>query len=183
VRSGDNQARQGMPDLDPTLEIGPSLNIALHRSAATRMELRLPVRTVAAADLPHVRHAGWLFQPSINVDVRAPLGYAGWKLGLQAGPVFSDRRYNRYFYAVDPAFATPERRAYQPGGGFAGTQLIAALSRRFPGFWLGGFAKWDSLDSAVFADSPLVTAKRHFTAGFAISWILGRSERMVDARE
>src|SRR3977135_832036 len=28
----DDNARRGMPDLDPTLEIGPSLNIALYRS-------------------------------------------------------------------------------------------------------------------------------------------------------
>lgn len=32
IDSNDNHARRGMPDLDPTLEIGPTLNFALWRS-------------------------------------------------------------------------------------------------------------------------------------------------------
>jgi outer membrane scaffolding protein for murein synthesis (MipA/OmpV family) len=182
VDSGKNDARRGMPNLDATLEIGPGLNLKLMESGdrRTRMELRLPVRGVFASDFSHVRQVGWVFQPQVNVDVRDPLGNAGWKLGLLAGPVYSDRRYNRYFYAVEPAFATAARPAYAAGGGYGGVQVIAALSKRYPGFWVGAFVKLDSLHGAAFAHSPLVTDQQGVAAGFSIAWILGQSKTTVE---
>jgi outer membrane protein len=183
VDSDDNDARRGMPDLDATLEIGPSLNVKLMETAErkTQVELRLPARAVLASDFSYVRQVGWVFQPNISVDVRDPLGHAGWKLGLLAGPIFSDRRYHRYFYEVAPAFATAARPAYSPGGGYAGTQLIGALSKRYREFWVGGFVKWDTLHGAAFEDSPLVKDRLGFAAGFSIAWVLGESKKMVEA--
>jgi MipA family protein len=177
VQSSHDRARQGMPDLYPTLEIGPSLNLFLSRSPKSKLELRLPLRAAIASDFSHARYAGLLFQPTLNLDIGEVLGH--WNAGLQGGPLFTQQRYNRYFYAVDPIFATADRPAYEPGGGYAGTQFIAALSRRYPRFWIGGFAKWDSLNGAVFNDSPLVKARSNFTAGFAVSWILGTSAETV----
>jgi outer membrane scaffolding protein for murein synthesis (MipA/OmpV family) len=183
VDSGKNDARRGMPDLDATLEIGPGLNLKLMETGdhRTRVELRLPVRAVFASDFSHVRHVGWMFQPQVNADIRDPLGNAGWKLGLLAGPVFSDQRYNRYFYSVEPAFATAARPAYSAGGGYGGVQMIAALSKRYREFWVGAFVKWDSLHGAAFADSPLVKDKQGMAAGFSIAWILGESKTRVEA--
>ena len=185
VKSSENAARQGMPDLDPTLEVGPSLNISLLRSADSKstLELRLPVRAVFASDFSYVDFVGWVFQPTLNVDTRDFLGYPGLKLGLLAGPVYSSGEYNRYFYAVDPAFATASRPAYSPDGGNGGAQFIAALSKRFQDFWIGGFAKWDTLNGAVFAGSPLVTAKQNFSAGLAMAWVIDKSKTRVETNE
>jgi MipA family protein len=182
VKSSENAARQGMPDLDGTLEIGPSLNFSLLKSAdrKTSLELRLPVRGVLASDFSYVDFVGWVFQPTLNVDTRDLFGYTGWKLGFLGGPVYSDGRYNRYFYAVDPAFATATRPAYSPGGGYGGAQFIAALSKRHRDFWIGGFAKWDTLNGAVFADSPLVTARQSWSGGIAIAWMVDESKARVE---
>lgn len=178
VKSSGNDARRGMPDLDPTLEIGPSLNLALHRSPGNRtvLELRFPLRPVI--DI-HADYQGYVFQPQLALDVRDPAGYTGWNLGLLAGPVFADERYHQYIYGVDPAYATELRPAYSARGGYAGSQLIGALSKRFPRYWVGGFVKWDSFQGAVFEDSPLLRVSHNFTAGFAISWIFARSRTMV----
>lgn len=182
VDSKDNDARRGMPDLDATLEIGPSLNVLLTwtEDRKTRLELRLPVRAAFATDFSHVNLAGWVFQPNLNVDVRDAFGHAGWNLGLLAGPMFADKRYNQYFYGVDPAFATAARPAYNAAGGYAGTQLIVALSKRYRAFWVGGFAKWDTVNNAVFADSPLVKTNHGFAVGVAAAWILGESSTQVE---
>jgi len=182
VDSNENAARRGMPDLDATLEIGPALNVLLMQSEKhkTRVELRLPVRAVLASDFSYIRQVGWVFQPHVNADVADALGYEGWNLGLLAGPLFTDRRYNRYFYAVEPSFATANRPAYSAGGGYAGTQLIAALSKRYREFWVGGFVKWDTLNRAAFADSPLVKDRQSFAAGFAVAWILRESKIRVE---
>lgn len=178
VKSSDNRARQGMPDLDPTLEIGPSLNLFLHRSAKKKaiLDLRLPVRPVI--DI-HANYQGYVFQPQLNLDVHDLGGNGGWNLGLVAGSIFADRRYHQYFYGVDPAYATAARPAYTAHGGYAGSQVICALSKRFPDFWVGGFVKWDNLRGATFEDSPLVKSTRTFTVGFAVSWIFAKSKNLV----
>jgi outer membrane scaffolding protein for murein synthesis (MipA/OmpV family) len=185
VDSSKNDARRGMPDLDATLEIGPALNVLLARSddRKARLELRLPVRAVLASDFSYVRQVGWMFQPNLNLDVADPLGYGGWNLGLLAGPLFTDRRYNRYFYAVEAPFATASRPAYSAGGGYAGTQLIAALSKRYRRFWVGGFVKWDTLNGAAFEDSPLVRDRQGLAAGFSIAWVLGESKTLVETKQ
>jgi len=182
VNSSENEARKGMPDLDATVEIGPALNVLLQQSddRKARLELRLPVRAVLASDFSYVRQVGWVFQPNLNLDIRDVLGNAGWKTGLQGGPIFSDRRHNRYFFGVDPAFATADRPAYSPGGGYSGTQFTASLSKRFREFWVGGFARWDVLSNAVFADSPLVKTEQNFSAGIAVAWMLGESKARVE---
>ena len=178
VKSSDNQARQGMPDLEPTLEIGPSLNLFLLHSEAkkTYLDLRLPLRPVI--DI-HAKYQGYVFQPQLNLDVRNLGGNAGWNLGIAAGPIFADQRYHQHFYGVDAAYATAARPAYTARGGYAGSQFITALSKRFSHYWVGGFVKWDALHGAVFEDSPLVKTKQNFTAGFAVSWIFAESKTQV----
>jgi len=178
VKSADNRARQGMPDLDPTLEVGPSLNLFLLHSEPkkTYLDLRLPLRPVIDIN---AKYLGYVFQPQLNLDVRDPGGNAGWNLGVAAGPIFADQRYHQHFYGVDPAYATAARPAYTARGGYAGSQFISALSKRFPRYWVGGFVKWDNLHGAVFEDSPLVKRQQNFTAGFAVSWIFAESKTLV----
>ena len=62
---------------------------------------------------------------------------------------------------------------------YGGMQFIVALSKRFPSFWVGGFARYDTLHGAAYDESPLVTSKRYAAAGFAIAWILGESKERV----
>lgn len=181
VKSSDTPARAGMPDLDPTLEMGPSLNLTLSKSADgnRKLDLRLPLRYAVGSAFSSFHGVGWLFQPQLNLDQRNISSLPGWNLGLLAGPIFADKRYHQYFYGVGPQYATTTRPAYRADGGYAGMQFIAALSKRYPNYWVGGFVKLDNLDHAVFADSPLVKSKTNLSGGFAISWIFGKSKVMV----
>lgn len=181
AKSSDSAARQGMPDLDGTLELGPSLNVHLYyaEDKKTNFDLRMPLRAVTATDFSHFQQTGWLFQPQLNLDIH-DVAHSGWNLGLVSGVIFSDRRYNQYFYDVAPQYATATRPAYTAAGGYAGTQFIVAVNNRQNGRWMGGFMKWDNLNGAVFADSPLVETKQYFTIGFAVTWVLDHSEKMVE---
>lgn len=185
VKSKNNRARRGMPDLDPTLELGPSLNLTAFESADKRqtLELRLPLRAVIASDFKHVTYEGLVFQPQLNLDTRHFLGHTGLNLGLAVGPVFADRRYHHFIYGVDAPFATADRPAYQGRAGYAGTNFVAALSKRFPNYWVGGFVKYDTLRGAVFDDSPLLKSKNGFTAGVGIAWVFAESKTKVEARD
>ncbi len=185
VKSSENDARRGMDDLDPTLEFGPSFNVHLHknRDSSVELDLRLPLRTVFATDLRSFRQTGWVFEPRLNLDVRNKLLGPGWNLGLAAGPLFGTRRNYQYFYGVDSQFATPSRPAYQAKGGYGGMQFLAAVSKRYPKFWVGGFASLTNLNGAAYEDSPLVKTKNSFAAGIAMSWIFSESKTMVEAKE
>lgn len=184
VRSSEIRARQDMPDLKPAVEAGPSLEMNLWRAddRRARLDLRLPVRGALTVS-SDPRYIGLQFFPHLNVDVHDPAGARGWNLGLLAGPVFTDSRYNRHFYSVAREFATAERPAYEARAGFGGAQFIVALSKRFSRFWVGGFARYDTLRGAAFEDSPLVTSKRYAAAGIGISWIAGESSRRVPVGE
>lgn len=184
VPSSDTVARAGMPKLDATFEVGPQVQFHLYydEKKETNVDLRLPLRPAIATNFSHFQHIGWVFQPRLNLDLKN-LRQSGWNLGTAIGPVYGDRRYNQYFYSVDTQYATPSRPAYAAAGGYAGYQLTFALSKRFPGYWTGGFVRWDDLGSAVFADSPLVTARHTFTFGWAITWVLDKSSEMVEVSD
>ena len=184
VRSGENRARDGMPDLKPSIELGPSLEVNLWRAADRRakVDFRIPVRGAMTIE-SRPRFVGTQVFPHVNLDLHDPMGMTGWNLGMLAGPVFTDSRYNRYFYEVRPQYATASRAAYTPDGGYAGTEFIVGLSKRFPKFWIGAFARYDTLRGARFEDSPLVTSKRYVAGGIGISWILGQSSQRVRVNE
>ncbi len=184
VRSSSDGARRGMPDLLPTVSFGPAVELHLWRSASRtmRLDLRAPLRTVFDVERSP-RQIGWLVTPVLNLDVADLPQWHGWKLGVQSGPIFADRRYNRTYYGVDAQYATPQRPAYVAHGGYSGSQLTLALSQRFARYWVGGFARVDNLHRAVFADSPLVQRQTNVSVGIGMAWILGVSTRMVDSDE
>jgi hypothetical protein len=170
-----------MPDLDPTFEIGPSLNVVLARpSDRQTLKLKLPVRSVIATDFGGTQQAGWIFNPHLNLDSRDVFG--GWNTGLSVGPLFGNRKYHAYYYEVAPEFATPSRPAYSASGGYSGTLVIASLSRRFERVWMGGFIRYDNLSGAAFDDSPLVETRHSVMGGFAVAWIFKKSSSVVNRR-
>ena len=185
VDSSSNQARRGMPDLDPTVEFGPLLTFVLarDRESQRRLDLRLPLRAVIATDLSHAHRAGWVFHPQASVGLRPALAGGRWNVGLQTGPMFATSRYHQYFYGVDGQFATPERPEYTARGGYSGWSLLGSISRRFDRFWVGGFARYDYLRGATFEDSPLMRRQASLMAGIGIAWILAESSKTVDVPE
>jgi MipA family protein len=180
----NDSARHGMPDLRSTLEIGPALDAHLWQSADERVKLnlRLPLRAAFTAQAVP-RYVGLTFAPNLSIDLAQFRGEYGWKLGVLAGPLFANRHYDEYFYTVAPQYATAGRPAYAAPGGYAGTQTLIALTRRYPKFWIGAYARHDSLAGASFADSPLVKRDSYWTVGCGIAWMISASARMVESPE
>lgn len=178
----NNGARLGMPNLDPTFEIGPSMNIMLYQTESNQaqVELRLPVRAVIGSDFSYFRSVGWIFQPLLNLDVQNAFDLTGWSLGTAIGPIFTDRRYNQYFYGIDSQYSLADRPAYSAHGGYAGMQFVIAMTKRSSAYWTSGFVKLDTLRGAAFEQSPLVKTKQYATVGFAITWIFAESSTKVE---
>lgn len=178
--SEDIRVRAGMPDLRANFELGPQLNVTLWQTENHNRQLKLllPVRVAYTLER-NPQSLGWVVHPKLNLDLADLAALPGWNVGLQAGPLFGDRKQHQYFYGVDAAYATAERPAYTASGGFAGMQYLIGVSKRYPRHWVGAFVRYDSLKGASFVDSPLVRERNYYAAGFAVSWILGESNTRV----
>lgn len=178
VDSEQNGTREGMPDLDATFEIGPSLKLTLHQSDPLELRLNLPYRYVYASDFSHLDSHGTLFNPNLSLSYSKR-----WNLGVSAGPLYGSHDYHDYYYSVAPAYATATRPAYQAGGGFSGMRYTLSFSQRYKRFWLGGFLRYDDMRDAVFRDSPLLSQERSWMGGLSFAWFFKHSERLVQVDE
>jgi outer membrane protein len=185
VDSSKNEARRGMPDLDPTFEIGPSLDITLLESKQDRYKLKLtlPVRAVFATDFSSVSHEGWVLSPRLNFEKDNIIAGSGVTLGISAGPMFGSSDYHRYYYTVEPEYATPSRPAYSAHDGYTGSTLTIGLNKGFNQLVFNAFFSMDHLHGAVYEDSPLVKTKNSYMYGFTVSWIFLKSEKLVAAEK
>jgi len=185
VSSNGDSPRKDMPDLDPTAELGPSLEIRCWQNHDHRRKLwlNLPLRSAISVSINKVAHQGWTFSPFIEYTVESP--HPGdWKLGLAWGPLYADKSYHDYFYAVDPAYVTTTRPEYSASGGYSGNRVTLTLQRNIGDLWIGAFVRYDDLDNAAFLDSPLVNTRYYLASGLAFTWIFSKSETMVSvARE
>lgn len=182
VESSKNAARLGMPDLDPTFELGPQLEICLSADCRReeRLSFRLPVRAVLATDFRHIDGAGWVANPYFNYDNPGLLP-GGWNFGLGTGLLYGSKKNHEYYYGVPAAYATPSRPAYEARAGYGGWRTLLTTSRRFDRYWVGAFARYDNLSGTAFEDSPLVRVRHSFMAGIGVAWILGHSRQRVEA--
>ena len=181
VKSDDNDARAGMPDLDPTFELGPALRIKLLDSKENKylLSAALPLRAVFSTDFRSVRYEGWVFSPRLNFEKGDVIPGTGLYLGVSAGPIFGDRGYHKYFYEVEQAYARVNRPAYSPGAGYSGSTLTVGLGKNYKQFMFHTFVSADFLQGAVFEESPLVMTKTSWMGGFSVTWVFLKSEKTV----
>ena len=82
VRSKNNRAREGMADLLPTLELGPSFIWKIAETPTEQWRLLLPVRAVLGSNLKHTQGAGLVFAPRLNWNHSAK---NDWNVGAAFG--------------------------------------------------------------------------------------------------
>jgi outer membrane scaffolding protein for murein synthesis (MipA/OmpV family) len=183
VNSEDNAARRGMPDLKPTFELGPSLELHVWRSTDERVKLDvvMPVRIPITIE-SSPQSLQWTVAPRLNIDFDN-VGRTGWNFGAGIGPVFAADRFHDYYYSVPARFATAARPEYHADGGYSGMHALVGLSKRYPNYWVGAFLRYDWLGGAEFEDSPLVRTKSSVAGGFGIAWMIRESKRRVDVDE
>lgn len=168
-------ARRGMPKLLPTFEIGPSLEWRFSEVGG-HWDLRLPVRAVAAADLDEFERIGWLTYPHLRYGQGRRWGDWTVEGAASAGPVWASRDYHRYFYRVEPQYATPQRPAYEPAGGYSAARTTAYVGLRHGAWRMGLGISHDTLAGAVMRDSPLVETGDATTIGFGVFYTLWQRE-------
>jgi outer membrane scaffolding protein for murein synthesis (MipA/OmpV family) len=175
AHADDVDARRGMPDLGTLVEFGPRVRYRFADwGAAGRMRFELPLRAVIEAR-GGLRRQGWTTEPRLVWEKRGE--QARWTVEAQLGAVFGDRRINRYFYEVQPQYATLARPAYaaDPGLMLVRTGLFGTW-RMNPDLRLFGFVRYESYAGAANQDSPLMRRSTGASAGIGFAWTLARSQ-------
>lgn len=174
VNSSHDDARQGMPNLDPTVGAGPELRILLSDPARQNRQIyiELPVQAIFAVNFFYIHDKGFLFHPHLGYREQLNSHLGHWDFGATLGPLFATNRYHRYFYSVAPRYARAGRPAYSAPGGYSGSRAAAGVFFRRGRLGLGVYARYDYLGGAAFQDSPLVKRNYSLMVGTAILWRL-----------
>lgn len=168
ARSSHVAARDGMPDLGLLVEFGPRVKVKL----ADRLRLELPLRAVMELH-GGVRRQGTTFEPKLVFETRES---AAWSYAASLSVVFGDRGINRYFYEVQPQYATAARAAYGAGAGLMLVRAGLSGSYRLNNdVRLFGYVREESTAGAANRDSPLVKKSNGASIGAGVMWTLGRS--------
>lgn len=182
INSDDNEARTGMPDLETQLEIGPQLTVNLFDSDWTdegrrRLRLLFPVRHVGATDFKSYEDLGVLFQPTLTYRRQWP-GDRQISFSTSLAATWASEGVQDYYYEVDPAFATPNRPAYDAEGGYLGAHLQISGRREVrPGLHLYATYRLRSLAGAANEESPLHREDLTHAVSLSVVWTALRSDR------
>ena len=175
AHASDVDARRGMPDLGTLVEFGPRLKYKFADwGEAGRMRFELPLRTVIEAR-GGLRRQGWTTEPRLVWEKRGEA--ARWTMEAQLGAVFGDRRINRYFYDVQPQYATAARPAWAANGGLMLVRTgLFGTWRMNPDLRVFGFVRYESYAGSANRDSPLMRRSTGASAGIGFAWTLARSQ-------
>ena len=174
----DNELREGMPDIDPTFEIGPSLNIALDGNVEDDGWLfRLPIRAVTALNTSGPEYVGYVINPKITYLDRTE---SGWRTSTSVGALWGSEKYHDYFYEVAPEFTQMNRPFYDAQSGFSGYYFKTSFGQ-LAGDWRWAVSlRYDNLSGTDFSDnSPLVETDDYFSLSFILVRMLKESKRSV----
>jgi outer membrane protein len=178
AESDDNDARQGMPDLDYLGEVGPRLQITLAKAARdAKIDLEMPLRAVFSTDLSDLNYRGIVFHPQLAYQHENFFGRdLRFKLGI--GPIFASSELMDYFYEVEPRYATASRPAYSADAGYLGSEVglrvVKKVTGRFQVFGLGNLGLYYG---AANEDSPLFRDDMTWSVGIGAAWSFYQSKR------
>jgi outer membrane scaffolding protein for murein synthesis (MipA/OmpV family) len=182
AHSDDVEARRGMPDLGTLLEFGPRVKYKFaDLGEYGRLRLDLPLRAVIEAR-GGLRRQGWTTEPRLVWEQRGEQGR--WTLEAQLGAVFGDRRINRYFYEVEPQYATADRPAYRADAGLMLVRTgVGGTLRLNPDLRLFSFLRYEMYSGAANSDSPLMRKSTGVSAYVGLAWTFARSQERARASE
>lgn len=176
VDSAENEAREGMADLDYLLELGPRFTWRfLPESEIYDLDLELAARAVFSTDIKNWRYQGIAIEPTLNFRRNRLLG-RDLNAIFWISPLFGLDGLNDYFYEVRPADVRPGRPQFDADDGYLGTEVSAGFSwgisqqlRAFGGVQVGYWEHAANDDSPLFREDVTVTLGGGLRWSFLVS--------------
>ena len=164
----DNPDRAGMPQLAPTLEIGPSLDYRLDEGERWSLRARLPVRATISSD--GFQWVGAVVAPHLRYDYDQKLGGSNLFYLASLGGTWASSEYHQYYYGVAPQYAVnPSRPAYDAPSGYSGARATLSATWRLGKWRVGAFASNDWLEGVAFDASPLLKTRDNLAGGLFVT--------------
>ena len=167
-----SKIREGMPDLDPSGQLGPSLLYTFYKKNGFLLEMNLPIRAVVSTDFKGIDYRGYVYEASVSMEYENEQGY---HFDFSTGAVWGDSRYLNYVYGVPKSMATTTRNAYEAEAGYLGFRTSLGFAKKFDKFWLGAFLQNYNLNNSSIDGSPFLREKSALYGGFALSYLFDKS--------
>jgi len=176
VNSKDSDAREGMPDLDLVIQVGPSLEITLagDRFKPSHFRLELPLRAAVATDLSSAEMVGWTFEPRLTYETRRPYR-TGFTYLVSGGLRFSTAELHQYYYDVESSFVTPVRSEFNSEGGYSGLFVDYIANWRTDDLIFFALLRYQNIGQSAFEDSPLIEQNDYLMFGVGVTWVFARN--------
>lgn len=167
----DNRARAGMPDLDYLFGVGPQLVYKGWDAWPGAPRVHLKVTAMGSTNFRHLHGRGFEFDPELRWRFTPAALGAGSTLILSLQSSWASAPLQRYYYQVDPEYATSWRPAYDAKAGYLGSEARVAYNKHLSDT-LGWFvaARAMTLAGAANADSPLLRSKTNYGVGVGVVW-------------
>lgn len=185
ANSEDTPLRAGMPDLDYLLELGPKADVRIWEhdlgdGQSSRLNWSTALRLAVSTDFSSIRSRGPVLGTELSYRRSGLLG-GSTTFSASVDATWTGEKMMDYIYAVDPAFVTPERAAYDAKAGYLGTSLSVGIGRRFNKDVLAFLGVAVTLhDGAKNVDSPLFESSSNTGIYGGISWTIKQSKETID---
>ncbi len=179
--SDDNEAREGMDELDALLEIGPALRFYFWDMGEWNsfyMQANLRAATsIGFDDGVDMAYQGFTSVFNMTYLNSTLLKKQNIRFHLNGGFKFSNSEFHSYFYDVSSEFVTAERAKYDADGGYGGLHLSGSIVKEFSSkFLFGVYGRWANNSGTVYEDSPLMREDNNYVLGAMLIWKIGESE-------
>ncbi len=178
VNSNDNRLREGMPDLNPILEIGPSVKWKLLNRDNQQWQLELPLRWAHSIDGSDIEQQGWISTPQLSFSHETEMNR--WRFSM--GAVYGNQQFQDYFYKVAPEHASAQRPEFQSSNGLMAYRSTLSYEKRIKDIVIGAYAAYYDMSDSASRNSPLLADKGNISVALRIAWVLRKSKKMVKAR-
>ncbi len=176
VNSEDNSAREGMDDLDPAFELGPSLTYKWTLNSPHKITSHLKTRALISIG-GGMHYQGWVFNPELRWEFQQ---HASLRWGATLESLYASADYHGFFHNVTPEFVTPQRARYTADAGYGGTALAGFVRWKPTSDWtLFSGLTYHHLGGVSFDDGPLFRQKYGLYLSVGLSKTLFKSRTLV----
>lgn len=174
ANSKDNDAREGMSDLDWLGEIGPRLNIEVYKNDDITIEIELPTRFVFSTDFKFTKRRGYRFYPQI--DIRKKIN-SKFKTNLSFKMNWASEELTDYFYEVGPNDILSSRSRYNAKGGYMGRDISANINYRSERLFVILGVRYSNFENSANENSPLFKSKEDTSFFLGLNYFFYQSEK------
>lgn len=177
---GKNIAREGMPNLDWTFEIGPRLLYYFYKDPVWgQVRLGFPLRASFSTDFSNTRYLGFTVAPDLEIDRYDFADIQNLSLYTSATLNYLSEGLADYFFQIAPSEQTSTRAAYDAKAGFLSWEASIGFRYDYGAqFFLAGY-RYSDFSISANRESYLHRTDSNWSYVVSVGFTMYESERRV----